>query len=202
MKQSEFSAAIRKNQAAFSLFLDDDQISRLEEFYNLILEHNPLLHLVGPCSSEEFAIRHVLESLSLLEHLPMKTKIADVGAGAGLPSLPCLLVREGLTAILIESKEKKAKFLEEAVERFGLTDRVTIVAKQFEESDAAGSAFVTCRALDKFTQKLPRILKWSGDRGLLFFGGENLSKALQAKRIDFVQKLMPLSERRFLFIRK
>ncbi|CAN5715871.1 hypothetical protein BH24ACI3_BH24ACI3_10000 [soil metagenome] len=200
--KSEFSRSIQENQADFGLSLNDDQINRLEAFYRLILEHNPLLHLVGPSSDEEFATRHILESLSLLEHLSMQTKIADIGAGAGLPSLPCLVVREGLTAILIESKEKKAKFLEEAVKRLGLTERVTIVAKQFEETDAADSAFVTCRALDKFAQKLPRILKWSGERGLLFFGGENLSKALQAKRVDFVQKLLPLSERRFLFIRK
>ena len=32
-------------------------------FYDLIQEHNPILHLVGPMSAEEFAIRHVLESL-------------------------------------------------------------------------------------------------------------------------------------------
>ncbi len=202
MKQTDFTSALLAEQSAFGLDLYDEQITRLEALHSLILEHNPILHLVGPCSDKEFAVRHVLESLSLLKHLPIKATVADIGTGAGLPSLPCLLVREGLNAILIESKEKKVKFLEESIDRLGLTGRVRLINKQFEETEAGEARFVTCRALDKFTKKLPRLLKWSGDRGLLFFGGENLAAELQANRVKFVQELMPLSERRYLFVRK
>lgn len=202
MKQTEFTSALLAEQSAFGLLLDDEQITRLEVFHSLILEHNPILHLVGPCSDTEFAVRHILESLTLLKHLPMEATVTDIGAGAGLPSLPCLLVRKGLNAVLIESKEKKVKFLEDAIDRLGLVGRVRVVHNQFEETDAAETRFVTCRALDKFTKKLPRLLRWSGDRGLLFFGGENLAAALQANRVKFVQELMPLSEKRYLFVRK
>ncbi|HEX3101746.1 MAG TPA: hypothetical protein VHQ01_08140, partial [Pyrinomonadaceae bacterium] len=62
--------------------------------------------------------------------------------------------------------------------------------------------FVTCRALDKFTEKLPRLLKWSGKRGLLFFGGRNLGGELTRQKVKFYQKLMPMSEQRYLFISK
>lgn len=197
--RSEFIEAIKTHQAVFGLGLADEQIARLADYYELILEHNEFLHLVAPMQTEEFAIRHILESLTLLEHLTMTTKIADVGAGAGLPSIPCLIAREGLTAILIESKEKKAKFLETAVESLGLTERVQIVNSQFEEADPADCEYVTCRALDKFTEKLPRLLKWSRKRDLLFFGGNNLAVALQKRGVKFDQKLMPMSEQRFLF---
>lgn len=197
--RSEFIEAIKTHQAAFGLGLADEQITRLAEYYKLILEHNEILHLVAPMSAEEFAIRHILESLTLLEYLPMTTKLADVGAGAGLPSIPCLLVRDGLTAILIESKVKKAKFLESVIESLGLLNRVEIVNSQFEEADLADCEFVTCRALDKFTEKLPRLLKWSRKQKFLFFGGKNLSAALQKQGVLFDQKLMPMSEQRFLF---
>ena len=136
----------------------------------------------------------------MLEFLPREAKFADVGTGAGLPSMPCLIVRECLSAILIESKEKKAKFLDKAVSSLGLNDRAVIANSQFEEVDPADCEFVTCRALDKFTTKLPRLLKWSRPRGLLLFGGNNLHDALLAQRVEFNQKLMPLSEQRFLFI--
>ncbi len=201
MKQTEFTSALVAEQASFALDLDDQQIARLAALHALIFENNPLLHLLGPCSDEAFAVRHILESLALLKHLPMEATLADVGAGAGLPSLPCLVVREGLNAILIESKQKKVTFLEEAIDRLGLAGRARVIHKQFEETGACEARFVTCRALDKFTKKLPRLLKWSGNRGLLFFGGENLSTALQAQGVQFVQELMPLSERRYLFIR-
>src|SRR5437016_436562 len=114
---SELGQCITDHQAAFGLELTPERIERVVNFYGIIQEQNPLLHLVAPCSPEEFAVRHILESLTLLKHLPENAKLADVGAGAGLPSIPCLLARDDLRARLIDSKEKKARFLTDAVDR-------------------------------------------------------------------------------------
>lgn len=201
-KRSDLAEAIITHQSAFRLSLKSAQIARLESYYDLIQEHNPLLHLVGPCSAEEFAVRHILESLTLLEHLPLGARFVDVGTGAGLPALPCLLVRNDLTALLIESKEKKSAFLSLAVGQLDLTKRARIFPRQFQEADLKGWTAVTCRALDKFTEKLPRLLSWSKGRKLLLFGGDNLQAALQGQKVEFVRELMPLSERRYLFVLK
>lgn len=198
--RDEFIKAIKTNQAVFGLNLDDSTVTRLADYYELVLEHNPLLHLVAPCSVEEFAVRHILESFTLLEHLPVGAKFADVGTGAGLPSIPCLLVRADLSAVLIESKEKKTKFLNEAVKKLGIDKRTAIVNRQFEEADPTTCKLVTCRALDKFTEKLPRLLKWSNKRTKLFFGGPNLRAALNSNGMSFKEKLMPMSEQRYLFV--
>lgn len=197
--RSELIEAISSNQAAFGLNLDDSTATRLADYYELVLERNPLLHLVAPCSPSEFAVRHILESLTLLEHLPVGAQLADVGAGAGLPSIPCLLVREDLHGLLIESKEKKAKFLTDAIDELNLKPRAEIVNRQFEEARPADCLFITCRALDKFTDKLPRLLKWSGTRTKLFFGGPSLEEELQRLKLNYSKRLLPLSERRFLF---
>ena len=198
--RSEFIESIKLHQVAFGQNLDDTQIQRLADYYDLIQQNNEFLHLVAPMPAEEFAIRHILESLTLLEYLPENVRFADVGSGGGLPSIPCLLVRNDLRAVLIESKVKKAGFLESAIESLNLAGRVQIGNRQFEETDPGNCQFVTCRALDKFTEKLPRLLKWSKRRGLLLFGGNNLRDALQHQKIKFEQKLMPISERRYLFI--
>lgn len=200
--RSEFIESINTHQAAFGLSLDEAQIAKLADYYDLIQQKNEFLHLVAPMAAEEFAIRHILESLTLLEHLPMSVKFADVGAGGGLPSIPCLLVREGLTAVLIESKLKKAKFLLTAVETLGLASRVRVAQDQFEEVDPYNCEYITCRALDKFTEKLPRLIKWSKKRNLLLFGGNNLREALQKQKVKFDELLMPMSEQRFLFLPK
>jgi len=192
--------SLKTNQGRFGAELSDSSIEKLADYYELLQEHNPILHLVGPSSPSEFATRHILESLTLLPHLPLKTKFADVGTGGGLPSIPCLLVREDLTAILIESKEKKTKFLEEAVEKLGIKDRVTIVTRQFEEAELDDATVVTCRALDKFSDKLRKMVRWSKGRQILFFAGENLAEVLTKNGLSFERSLMPLSERRFLFI--
>lgn len=194
-----FIDALQTNQKTFGIDLTEKNLNNLFAYYEFVQKHNAILHLVAPCSPEEFAVRHVLESLTLLEFLPESAKFADVGAGAGLPSIPCLIVRTDLRAALIESKEKKTKFLEEVLAKHDLENRAAVQNKQFEELATPDAEFVTCRALDKFTNKLPRLLKWSKGLSLFFFGGNNLREALEKSGVEFKQKLMPMSEQRFLF---
>lgn len=196
----EFTVALRDNQAAFDVSLSEKNLNDLAVYYSFVRKHNAILHLVAPCSPEEFAVRHVLESLTLLEFLPQKAKFADVGAGAGLPSIPCLVVREDLRGVLIESKEKKTNFLRELSVECGLENRVEILNRQFEELPKPAVSHVSCRALDKFTQKLPKLLKWSARSALLFFGGNSLAAELEKHGVKFTKKLMPMSEQRYLFI--
>jgi len=198
--KTEFIDAIKNHQAAFELALSDTAIDRLAAYYELVQKHNPLLHLVAPCRPEEFATRHILESLTLLEYIPENARFADVGTGAGLPGIPVLLVRKDLSAVLIESKIKKAKFIVSATAQLGISEQAEIVNRQFEEVDDSNFSMVTCRALDRFTEKLPRLVKWSGKRTLLLFGGNGLREALQKEGMLFEDRLMPLSEQRFLFI--
>jgi len=200
--RNDLANAIKANQQAFNIELADDVIEKLADFFAIIQENNPLLHLVAPMTAEEFAVRHILESLTLLEHLPQGTRFADVGAGAGLPSIPCLFARADLSAVLIESKVKKAEYLREAVKVLGISERVKIEGHQFEEVRSSGFSVVTCRALDRFTEKLPKLAKWSKGCGLLLFGGPTLAEALERQKIQFSDKLMPMSERRYLYIVK
>jgi len=198
--EQQFAAAFESNQSDFDISLSAEQINKLAGFYELVQENNPILHLVAPCSPEEFVVRHILESLTLLKFLPENAKFADIGAGAGLPSVPCLIVREDLRGVLIESKLKKARFLEEVLKKCNLENRAKVFDRQFEELLKPEVDFVTCRALDKFTEKLPKIIKWSKGCNLLLFGGDNLSDELKKCGKKFEQKLIPNSEKRFLFV--
>jgi 16S rRNA (guanine527-N7)-methyltransferase len=200
--RNDFITALQEHQELFAINLTPEQCESLADYYDLILEHNDLLHLVGPATPEEFAVRHILESLTLLKHLPSDARVADVGTGAGLPLIPCLLVRPGLHGFLIESKEKKATFLRTVVSHFALEERTSVINKQFSEVPRRNVSFVTCRALDKFTQKLPALTKWSGKSTLLLFGGPSMREALQLRGQKFTEELMPLSEQRYLFVTK
>lgn len=196
---TEFYNAILKNQSSFDLALTDTQISNLSDFYDLVMENNEFLHLVGDCAIEEFVIRHILESLYALHFLPENTKFADIGSGAGLPGIPCLIVRESLYGVLIEAKIKKAAFLKNAITKFELEDRAEVFDRQFEEIRRPDVSYVICRALDKFPKKLQKILKWSDKANLLLFSGNKMREALQKRKIEFGERLIPLSRQRFLF---
>lgn len=188
-----FESALSSNMLAYEVELDAETLARLRDYYSLLIRWNERLHLVAPCAPEEFATRHVLESLLLLKHLPPHAKIADIGSGGGLPIIPCLIARADLDATLIESSQKKAIFLREALNAVGRS--ATIIARRFEDIEAPAVEFVTCRALDQFSRNIPALLEWAPDGStLLFFGGEEL--------LDGERYLIPGSEKRYLYIKQ
>lgn len=202
LMRKDFIKAIRKYQPVFNLTLSETNILALTEYDELVQKHNEILHLVAPCSPEEFAVRHVLESLTVLAFLPENSSFADVGTGAGLPAIPCLIVRDDLRGVLIESKLKKADFLQEALTKCNLDTRAEIINRQFEEVQKPDTSYILCRALDKFTKKLPKLLKWSAASDLLLFGGNALRDELRKNGVNFTENLLPMSEQRYLFIIK
>jgi 16S rRNA (guanine527-N7)-methyltransferase len=199
LDMDRFEQALISNMASFDLNLSPETVTQLGEYYSLLTRWNDRLHLVAPCSPEEFAVRHVLESLMLLEHLPQNARGADIGSGGGLPISPCLIARPDLEATLIESSHRKVIFLREASNHLGL--RATIVAHPFEDISAPAVPFITCRALDQFMRKLPALINWA-PRGstLLLFGGETLGQQLRRANVNSKRYLIPQSEKRFLFL--
>jgi 16S rRNA (guanine527-N7)-methyltransferase len=194
-----FGQSLISNMGEFDLDLPAATVKRLGEYYSLLTRWNDRLHLVAPCSPEEFATRHVLESLLLLKHLPDGAKIADIGSGAGLPIIPCLIARPDLQATLIESSQKKSVFLREALNQLGRPS--VIISKPFEDVPPPADSFVSCRALDQFMNKVSTLISWAPPRStLLLYGGESLREQLQKTTAEFEEFLIPLSEQRFLFV--
>ena len=192
-----FEQAIRSSQSVFEVDLAPETLAGLSAYYSLLSRWNARLHLVAPCSPEEFATRHALESLMLLKHLPQDAKIADIGSGAGLPIIPCLIARPDLHATLIESSPKKSVFLREALNQLRI--EASVIAKPFEDVPPPDVSFVTCRALDRFMDKVTKLIEWSPSGStLLFYGGETLRQ--QVSKTKFQAFLIPLSERRYLFV--
>ena len=194
-----FKQALISNMGSFDLDLSAETVTLLGDYYSLLTRWNDRLHLVAPCPPEEFAVRHVLESLRLLPHLPPNAGVADIGSGGGLPIIPCVIARPDLNVTLIESSQKKVVFLREVSNRLNL--HTTILARPFEDIPAPPVSFVTCRALDQFMRKLPALINWAPRNStLLLFGGETLGDQLRRANINFEQFLIPQSEKRYLFL--
>jgi 16S rRNA (guanine527-N7)-methyltransferase len=199
--RGEFDKALAGRAAAFGVELDDEARARLGDYFGLVSAWNPRLHLVAPCAPEEFATRHVLESLLAQRFMGEGATFLDVGSGAGLPSIPCLVARRDLKAVLVEASRKKAVFLREALSRLGLSGRARVVAERFEAVEPPAADFLTCRAIERFTETLPALVGWAARvPTLLLFGGEGLGEKLEVEGLPFEIVRVPESERRYLFV--
>lgn len=203
MSVKDFIDALTQHAPAFGVQLSAENQRRLGDYYQLLMAWNPRLHLVAPCTPAEFATRHVLESLAALPFLSRDGRVLDVGSGAGLPIIPCLIMRPDLEATLVEASSKKAVFLREALRLMEAHARARVIAKRFEEVAATAADFVTCRALDRFTEIFEELLAWSPPTStLLFFGGPTLQEQIEKAGLIYQAVLIPESERRFLFVVK
>jgi len=197
----KFGQALWNNAAEFEIQLRAAEVTRLSKYYELLLKWNDRLHLVAPCSPEEFATRHVLESLLLLSHLPQKARVLDVGSGAGLPIIPCLIIRTDLSATLIESSPRKAVFLREALRDVSNREPAALTVARFEQTTAPEADFVTCRALDRFQRFLPALIQWAPPTStLLLFAGEELRKQVEILLPNAKAERIPRSGRRYLIV--
>jgi len=199
--EDNFRDTLVSEAGAYGVSLSPAAIAGLSQYYELLNIWNSRVHLVAPCTPQEFAMRHVLESLMLLKYLPDATSIAEVGAGAGLPVLPCLIVRTDLRAVLIEASKKKAVFLREALTRTGMSARGSVIDERFENVVAPQVDFVSCRALDRFDDMLLHLLEWAPPEAtLLLFGGKRLQPRIENAGFKITAELMPHSKARFLFV--
>ena len=196
-----FEAALLANASDYNIELSADDLRLLTAYYEVINTWNPRLHLVAPCSAKEFAKRHILESLLLLRYLPDSASVVDIGSGAGLPIVPCLIVRDDISALLIEAAKRKAVFLREALNVIGRASSAKVMAERFETVRTPTAQFITSRALNRFLTILPKLVDWAPPQStMLLFGGLDLERTLDTLCLTHSRIQIPNSEKRFLFV--
>lgn len=128
MKQTEAKRPVEEYRSAFAealgrsdLLIDQDMIERSLAYTNILLEWNQVMNLTALTSPEDVAMRHFLDSWMLLPVIrklfPDRTdlRMIDVGTGAGFPGLPLKICLPDLKLVLLDSLQKRVRFLEEAV---------------------------------------------------------------------------------------
>jgi len=117
----------------FGIELDAAQCQALQRLLDELNEWNQRMNLTAIRDPAQQVTKHLLDSLSIQPWL-RGAQIADVGTGAGFPGLPLALVNPDRHFTLIDSVNKKLKFVEHAAQAMGLHD-VSVVhtrAQDFE----------------------------------------------------------------------
>lgn len=104
-----------------------DQIKMTDIFYSMLIEKNKVMNLTRITEIDDFYVKHVLDSLSIYEYTELKNKrILDVGTGAGFPGIPIKIALPETKIILLDSLNKRVKFLDEVINKLELKEIKTI----------------------------------------------------------------------------
>lgn len=123
-------------------------IETLREYEKLALKWNGTINLISNLTIKEFWMRHVVDSIQLLQFIENKNIcLVDVGSGAGLPGM-VLSIAGVENVILIESDSRKAAFLLQA-SRLS-TNKITIINERIENVNLECN-ILTARALANLT---------------------------------------------------
>ncbi|MEQ1494347.1 MAG: 16S rRNA (guanine(527)-N(7))-methyltransferase RsmG [Novosphingobium sp.] len=131
---------------------------RLEALVALLIEENQHQNLVSAASLDEVWRRHIADSAQLLVHVPRETGSTwlDLGTGAGFPGLVVAALRPDCAVTMVESRGRRAEWLERARVALGL-DRARIEGVSVETMPTRHFHVISARAF----APLPKLLELS-----------------------------------------
>ena len=157
-------AAIAQGLEALPFDLDNHQIHQLAALVGLLAKWNRVYNLTAVRDPQEMVTRHILDSLVVLPWL-RGDSLLDVGTGAGLPGLPLAIACPDLNITLLDSSDKKLRFVRQAAAELKL-DRVNIAhARMQTYQPAQPFDMVISRAVSSLTELYRMTHSLLGDGG-------------------------------------
>lgn len=120
--------------SSWNFELSERQLEQFDKYYELLVEKNKVMNLTAITEFDEVLVKHFADSLSICTVMPNNINtVCDLGTGAGFPGIPMAIAYPNIQFTLIDSLNKRIKFLQEVIDCIGLNN-VTLVHARAEEA--------------------------------------------------------------------
>src|SRR4051794_13533165 len=159
--------------------LRDEVAAKAARHLDLIVEANQQFNLTRIVSPREAAIKHVVDCVTPWRLFKNADRVADAGSGPGFPGIPLSLALPETQFTLLESTQKKARFLESVVRRLELSN-VQVAAERAEDWLAKHRvAIVVSRAVAPLLRGVPLFAPaLRGGARVLFYKGPDVTNEI------------------------
>jgi len=147
MSENQFIDEVKK----LGISLTEDQLQKLESFYQILIKTNQTMNLTRITKKEEVYLKHFYDSLTLIKvvDLNQKKTLCDVGSGAGFPGIVLKIVFPDIKITLIDALQKRVNYLNMVIKELGLKDieAIHIRSEEHARNNREKYDIVTARAV-------------------------------------------------------
>lgn len=190
MTREEFIKALQE----LDIILTEEQLNKLDKFYNLLIEWNEKINLTRITEEKEVYLKHFYDSLTLSKVVNLKEKetLCDVGTGAGFPGIVLKIVYPNLKITLVDSLLKRVNYLNSIIKDLELEDIKAIHSRgeDFKETFDV----VTARAVANIEKLLNFTMHLVNKNGIFVAMKGNIEEELTEEIINKINKKYNLVE--------
>ena len=143
--------------------LTAEQIGQFSVYNEMLLDWNTRMNLTALTAPEDVAVKHIIDSLTAYDAALFDgaRTLIDVGTGAGLPGIPLAVYVPHLTVTLLDSLNKRVRFLTEVTAAMGLPNVRCIHARAEEAARTAEHRAAYDIAVSRAVARLPVLLEYT-----------------------------------------
>ncbi len=174
MTKEEFIAALKD----LNIEVTEEKLTELNKFYKLLVDWNKKINLTRIIEEQDVYLKHFYDSLTITKVVDLNEEktLCDVGTGAGFPGIVLKIFYPNLKVTLIDSLEKRIKYLNEVIKELNLQN---IEAIHSRGEDYQGSFdIVTSRAVANIEKLLTYTMHLVKKNGLFIAMKGNIDKEI------------------------
>lgn len=126
MEKNIFKNILENYTDEIEIKFNEEQKEKLYIYMQMLLEWNEKINLTAITDPKDIILKHFIDSITINKYVRENSYIADIGTGAGFPGIPLKILRKDISLVLVDSLNKRIKFLDEVIKKLNLNNVETI----------------------------------------------------------------------------